>query len=211
MGLSNLLTWNWSLILQGLTALANLMLAYTAFRVIREARATQLLSRAEAADLHLRTIQLNRPLFVLDRVYRFSYWEETSDAEQGISILVRNTRPHPAHAFKYRLKYFLLSPSHEPNLIRETSGVLAHPVPEGEPVHLHSPKNPWFGMPGLHYLGVELEYRDPLSPECFRQDFALYLRLKSGVSEIDFEPLCDLLLADKFRELRMASAPAPVA
>ncbi|MBI3130336.1 MAG: hypothetical protein HYZ13_03175 [Acidobacteria bacterium] len=210
MALSNLLTWNWNLILQGLAALANLVLAYTAFRVIREARATQQLARSEAAEQQQRAIQLNRPLFVLDRVYRFSYWEETSDAEQGISVIVRNARPHPALSLRYRLKYFLISPSHEPDLIRETTGVLAHPVPEGEPVHLHSPKNPWFGMPGLHYLGVELEYRDPLSAEPYRQDFTLYLRLRAGVSEIDFEPLCDLLLADKLRELRMASA-SPVA
>jgi hypothetical protein len=59
-------------------------------------------------------------------------------------------------------------------------------------------------MPGLHYLGVELEYRDPLSAEPFRQDFALYLHLCSGEPEIAFEPLCDVLLADKLKELRMA-------
>jgi hypothetical protein len=205
MAFPNLHNWDWNLTVQGITALANLLLAYTAFRVLREARATQRLAHDEAEDHRRGLIQLNRPLFVLDRVYRFSYWEETSDAEQGISILIRNARPHPAVGLKYRLKYFLLNPNHEPDLIRETTGVLAHPVPQGESIHLHSPKNPWFGMPGLHYLGVELEYRDPLAPEPYHQDFTLYLRLRTGVSKIDFEPLCDLLLAEKLREMRMAS------
>lgn len=206
MPLSNPLTWNWSLIVLGLTALANLALAYTAFRVIRDARATQQLAKTEAFDRHQRACQLNRPIFVLDRVYRFSYWEETGDAEQGISLLMRNARPHPAQSLKYRLKYFLLNSNHEPDLIRETSGSLVHPVPEGEFLHLHTPKNPWFGMPGLHYLGVELEFRDAMSADPYRQDFTLYLRFKAGISEVAFEPICDQLLADKLRELRMASA-----
>lgn len=205
MSLSNLLSWNGASLILGITALANLALAYAAFRMVRDSRATQLLAREEAEASRERSRRFNRPLFVLDRIFRFSYWEETADSEQGISLILRNAQPHPAHELKYRLKYFLLNANHEPDLIRETLGTLAQPVPHGEPLHLHTPKNPWFGMPGLHYLGVELEYRDQLSPEPYLQTFAFYLRLKAGISEIAFEPLCDLLLADKLRELRMES------
>jgi hypothetical protein len=198
-------TWNWTLIILGIAAVANLTLAYIAFRVIREARKTQLHTKAEAETLQRQTVLLNRPIFVVDRVFRFSFWEEAEDAEQGISVRIRNVRPHPAIGMRYRLKFFILDQDRKPDLIRESTGTLTHPIPEGESVHLHTPKNPWFGMPGIHYLGIDLEYQDPLQDGFIHQDFTLYLRLMPGREEIPFEHLCDLLLADRLRNMRMGA------